>query len=48
MAHHLSTVQNADRIHTVDAGEIIESGTHRELLNNGGEYAELHAIQAKE
>ncbi|TKX82276.1 ABC transporter ATP-binding protein [Halorubrum sp. SD626R] len=48
VAHRLSTVKNADRIHTVDAGEIIESGTHRELLDTEGEYAELYAIQAKE
>jgi subfamily B ATP-binding cassette protein MsbA len=48
IAHRLSTVKNADRIHTVDAGEIIESGTHRELLDTEGEYAELYAIQAKE
>jgi subfamily B ATP-binding cassette protein MsbA len=48
IAHRLSTVKNADRIHTIDAGEIIESGTHRELLDTEGEYAELYAIQAKE
>jgi subfamily B ATP-binding cassette protein MsbA len=48
IAHRLSTVKNADRIHTVDAGKIIESGTHSQLLNTGGEYAELYAIQTKE
>ena len=48
IAHRLSTVKNADQIHTVDGGEIIESGTHRELLDTNGEYAELYAIQAKE
>ena len=48
IAHRLSTVKNADRIHTVDAGKTIESGTHRELLGTDGEYAELYAIQAKE
>jgi subfamily B ATP-binding cassette protein MsbA len=47
IAHRLSTVQNADRIHTVDQGEIIEEGTHEELLANNGEYAELYAIQSK-
>jgi len=48
IAHRLSTVKNADRIHTIDAGEIIESGTHRELLDTEGEYAKLYEIQAKQ
>jgi subfamily B ATP-binding cassette protein MsbA len=47
IAHRLSTVKNADQIHTVDDGEIIESGTHAELLDDGGEYADLYAIQSK-
>lgn len=47
IAHRLSTVKNADRIHTVDDGQIVESGTHSELLNDGGEYAELYEIQSK-
>ncbi|RQG93055.1 ABC transporter ATP-binding protein [Natrarchaeobius halalkaliphilus] len=47
IAHRLSTVKNADRIHTVDDGEIIESGTHDELLNKEGEYAELYTIQSR-
>jgi len=47
VAHRLSTVKNADRIHTMDNGEIIESGTHRELLDDEGEYAELYEIQSK-
>lgn len=48
IAHRLSTVKNADQIHTVDAGKIVESGTHQELLKAGGEYAELYRIQSKE
>jgi subfamily B ATP-binding cassette protein MsbA len=47
IAHRLSTVKNADRIHTVDDGKIIESGTHEELLSDDGEYAALYAIQSK-
>jgi subfamily B ATP-binding cassette protein MsbA len=48
IAHRLSTVKNAERIYTVDTGEIIESGSHQELLQNDGEYAELYMIQARE
>ncbi len=45
IAHRLSTVFDADVIHVVDAGRIVESGTHASLLAEGGLYAELAAEQ---
>ncbi|SCY28800.1 ATP-binding cassette, subfamily B [Microbacterium sp. LKL04] len=45
IAHRLSTVIAADVIHVVEAGSIVESGTHTELLAAGGLYAELAAQQ---
>jgi subfamily B ATP-binding cassette protein MsbA len=48
IAHRLSTVQNADRIYTVEAGEIIETGRHEDLIKNEGQYAKLYEIQIKE
>jgi len=45
IAHRLSTVRNADRIYTMDDGQITEVGTHEELLNAAGEYADLYATQ---
>ncbi|WP_191906045.1 ABC transporter ATP-binding protein [Haloarcula hispanica] len=48
IAHRLSTVQNADRIYTIDSGRIIETGHHEELIAEGGKYADLYAIQSQE
>jgi subfamily B ATP-binding cassette protein MsbA len=45
IAHRLSTVENADTIIVLDEGRIIESGTHRELLDAGGLYAALYRMQ---
>ncbi|KDE57243.1 multidrug ABC transporter permease [Halostagnicola sp. A56] len=46
VAHRLSTVQNADRIYTLDDGVVTEVGSHDELVENDGEYADLYAVQA--
>jgi len=46
IAHRLSTVQNADLICVMDQGTIVETGTHRELLAEGGSYARLVRSQA--
>ena len=44
IAHRLSTIQNADRIIMMDAGQIIESGTHKELLAMNGSFAYLYRL----
>ncbi len=45
IAHRLSTVMDADQILVLDHGRIVERGTHRELLDRGGEYARMWALQ---
>ena len=45
IAHRLSTVQRADRLVVLDRGQIVEEGTHAELLRHGGLYAKLFQMQ---
>lgn len=45
IAHRLSTVLSADQVLVLDAGNIVQSGTHAELLARGGLYAELYRTQ---
>ena len=45
IAHRLSTVEKADRIIVLDAGKIVESGTHSELVAEDGHYAALYRMQ---
>jgi ATP-binding cassette subfamily B protein len=45
VAHRLSTVRNADRILVVRDGNVVESGTHEELMAQGGFYRELYQAQ---
>ncbi|WP_024516053.1 type I secretion system permease/ATPase [Bradyrhizobium sp. Tv2a-2] len=46
IAHRLSTVRTADRIITLEAGRVVEDGTHDQLIHSNGRYAKLHFLQA--
>jgi ATP-binding cassette subfamily B protein len=48
IAHKLSTVRRADRLYVIEGGEILEQGTHAELITNGGRYARAYALQSGE
>ncbi|MBK8064430.1 MAG: ABC transporter ATP-binding protein/permease [Betaproteobacteria bacterium] len=48
IAHRLSTIMDADQILVMDAGRIVERGTHRELLEAEGQYAQMWALQQEE
>ena len=48
IAHRLSTIEHADQVLVLDAGRLVEQGTHAELLARGGVYAHLHAAQFRD
>jgi len=48
IAHRLSTIVDADQILVMDHGRIVERGTHRELLDRNGAYAQMWALQQRE
>jgi ATP-binding cassette subfamily B multidrug efflux pump len=48
IAHRLSTIRNVDRIFVLKRGQLVESGSHDELLELGGLYASLYRLQMLE
>ncbi len=48
IAHRLSTIEHADRVVALEAGRVVEQGTHADLLARGGLYARLHAMQFRD
>jgi ATP-binding cassette subfamily B protein len=47
ISHRFSTVRRADKIYVIDAGQVVESGSHAELMQQNGKYAHAFSLQAK-
>ena len=45
IAHRLSTIAHADRIVVIEAGQIVETGTHESLMDSDGKYREMVLLQ---
>ena len=45
IAHRLATVMHADRILVIEAGQVVETGRHDELMRKGGRYASFYRLQ---
>ncbi|MFV0385612.1 MAG: ABC transporter ATP-binding protein, partial [Paracoccus sp. (in: a-proteobacteria)] len=45
IAHRLSTIRNADKIVVIESGRVVEEGSHDQLMEQGGAYARLVALQ---
>jgi len=48
IAHRLSTIEHADVIYVMDAGRVVEQGSHAELVGKGGLYSQLYNLQFKD
>ncbi|NCN95782.1 MAG: hypothetical protein GW917_03595, partial [Bdellovibrionales bacterium] len=47
IAHRLSTIRDCDRIVVMDKGQVVEMGSHQELLDKGGAYAQFVELQSR-